>query len=579
MGAVRTRCLAIFVLAGLYLSAVGCATVLDRDLGNLDVGIVVIPHQDHQLSGLLYRPVGATAENPKPAVVLVHGLSGAKQMMSGIALELGRHGFVALAVDLVGHGNSEGVFGLVDRADPALGALSAVRYLESQLFVDKSSVGLVGHSLGAGAIRAAAAAHGDIAASAFIAGGFGLTAVGPSYGVLNLSFPRNLLVVVGQHDVLFDLDHLTELYPAFGTEDIVPSRLYGNFSATTARKLITPATTHVFEPIDPSIVSEIVLWMSGAMKSESQNLLPPIYLYREVAISVGLLALVALIFPVSLVVFDFFSRAAEGRRPTRRYGTLEDWKLMGIWGLLGIILFVPTFVFRFLIPVPPFSVLGSSLASWLSGVGVSGLVLILFLLPRISTVELDLKSVISKSFDLYQTMAAAVLFILLYILVYTTQTLSLIDVRIFVIPIFNDLIPAARILAFFLLMPFFLVYFFAEGLYLHELHSSPSRGQQFRQEILAMSKAIGLKIAPYVLVICVQYVPMFLLDLRPFPGFTGFIVEFFWGFVPTFIITTACSWWLYRCTSKVGPGAIFNALLFAWSAAAIFPLGPLAGKL
>jgi pimeloyl-ACP methyl ester carboxylesterase len=191
MAPVRRHYLAIFVLIAIYLSAVGSATVIDRDFGNLNVKAVSIPDRDHQLSGLLYRPTAASAETLLPAVVLVHGLSGFKQMMSGIALELARHGFVSLAVDLVGHGNSEGVFGLAGNLDPTLGIMSSVRYLESQPFVKASSVALVGHSLGAGAVRATAAAHRNIAASVFIAGGFGGMAIGPSYGILNSTIDRS----------------------------------------------------------------------------------------------------------------------------------------------------------------------------------------------------------------------------------------------------------------------------------------------------------------------------------------------------------------------------------------------------
>ncbi|MFB0504469.1 MAG: alpha/beta hydrolase, partial [Candidatus Bathyarchaeia archaeon] len=92
--------MAILVLVSIYLSGMGSAVVFDTDFGNLDVEMVSIPDRDHQLSGVLYRPIDATQENPLPAIVLVHGISGSKQMVSGIALELGRHGFVALAVDL-----------------------------------------------------------------------------------------------------------------------------------------------------------------------------------------------------------------------------------------------------------------------------------------------------------------------------------------------------------------------------------------------------------------------------------------------------------------------------------------------
>ncbi|MFB0503464.1 MAG: alpha/beta hydrolase, partial [Candidatus Bathyarchaeia archaeon] len=517
----------------------------------------------------------ATQENPLPAIVLVHGISGSKQMVSGIALELGRHGFVALAVDLVGHGNSEGVF-RDSNVDPTLGTLASVQYLESQPFTE-ASIGLVGHSLGAGAIRATAAAHGNIAASVFIGGGFGSMAADPAYGTLNSTNPRNLLVAIGEYDVLFDMGQLgKELSDAFGTQEITSGRLYGNFSTQTARKLITPATMHLFEPFDPSVVSEIVLWMINALKSESlsQEMLSrgrSTYLYREVAILVSLGAFVCLIFPISAAVLDFFPSAVDQHIRKTVYGTVEDWKSLIAWGLLGLVLFVPMFSLGFLIPFPPL-IFGSSFAWWLLTVAISGLLCILFLLPKYSAVRLDLKSLISESFNRSGAMIAVVLFIMFYTIENLTETIFHTDLRFLVIPIFNDLKPAARILTFFTFVPFFLAYFHVEGLYLHEFRKLSNQKRVSVLELSAMGKAIAIKGTPYAAVLCINYIPMLLLNLRIFPVFVGFLIEFLWGVMALFIISTACSWWFYRSTSTVGVGAIFNTLLFAWSAASIFPL-------
>ena len=577
LAATRLRYLAILVLASIYLSGMGSAMVFDTDFGNLDVETVSIPDRDHQLSGVLYRPIDASQENPLPAVVLVHGISGSKQMVSGIALELGRHGFVALAVDLVGHGNSEGAF-RDSSVDPTLGTLASVQYLESQPYT-KASIGLVGHSLGAGAIRATAAAHGNIAASVFIGGGFGSMVADPVYGTLNSTHPRNLLVVIGRYDVLFDMGQLgKELSDAFGTQEITSGRLYGNFSTQTAGKLITPATTHLFEPFDPSVVSEIVLWMTNALESGSsgQDILSrgqSTYLYREVAISASLSAFVCLVFPISLIVFDSFPSAVDQRTKKKtKYGTLEDWKSLTIWGLLGLILFVPMFFLGFLIPFPPL-IFGSSFAWWLPSVATSGLLVILFLLPKYSAIRLDPRSLISESFNRSGAAIAVVLFTMFYTIEHLTETIFLTDLRFLVIPIFNDLKPTARILTFLTFVPFFLTYFFVEGLYLHELRKLSNRGRRSRLELSAMGKATTMKASPYVAVLCVNYIPMLLLEFRIFPVSVGFLMEFLWGVIALFIISTACSWWFYRCTSAVGTGAIFSALLFAWSAASIFPFG------
>ncbi|MBO3803841.1 MAG: alpha/beta fold hydrolase, partial [Candidatus Brockarchaeota archaeon] len=400
MAASRAKFLGLCLLLSIYFLGIGTAFLMDRDFGRVEVRMIAIPDVGKRISGLLYRPVGATPENPLPAVVLTHGISGSKQMVSGIALELAKRGFVALAIDLGGHGNSEGAFGS-DLSDPSLGILAAVRHLRAQPYVDGSRVGLVGHSLGAGAVRAAAFANGNVSASVFVGGGLGGVAEGPSYGEINRTFPKNLLVAVGAHDVLFDLGGLTmELGPAFGApREVDPCVLYGDFSLGTARKLVTPPTTHLFEPVDPSIVSEIVLWMEGALgggsspRPDSEVKLS--YAYREAAVSSSLAAFVGLIFSISSIIFD--SRPPQVRKAKAARGTLEGWNAAAIWGALGLAAFLPMFLVGFFIQFPPL-IFGSSFAWWLLAVAALGFLLIALVVPRVSSARTDLKASILESF-------------------------------------------------------------------------------------------------------------------------------------------------------------------------------------
>jgi len=578
MVAIRLRYLLILVLVCIFLLGVGIAATLNADFGSLDVKVISIPNQGQRMSGLLYRPHHATAENPLPAVVLAHGISNAKETVSGIALELARRGFVALAIDEVGHGNSEGRIGDSDN-DPTLGTLVAVRYLESQSFVDASSIGLVGHSLGAGAILATAVAHGNITASVFIGGGVGGADTDPAYGKVNTTFPKNLLIAIGKYDVLFDIDQLRtgSLPRIFGTsQEIIVGSLYGDFSSQTARKLVTPATTHLFEPLDPAIVSEIVSWMDNAFNSGSsnQNRLPErnlIYLYREGAIFASVIAFVGFVFPIPLAILDLPHFAAHKKESKTKYRVLDEGKALVIWGLLGVVLYLPMLVAGSFVPIPPL-VFGSSIAWWLLAVAFFGSLSILFLAPKFSTIKVDLKSVVSEAFDRHGVMISVGMFAFLYLIANLVELLFVVNLRI-VVPLFSDLMPITRVLMFIMFLPFFLVYFFVEGLYLHELHACSVQKPGFRSEALAMSRVIGIKIIPYVAFLCVQYIPMLVLGVQPFPGFLGFLVEFHWALVPLFVISTACSWWFYRNTSTIGMGVTFNSLLFSWIAATLFPFG------
>ena len=59
------------------------------------------------LSGLLYMPKGASAENPRPTIVVTHGYLNSAEMQDANAIELSRRGFVVLALDQYDHGHSD----------------------------------------------------------------------------------------------------------------------------------------------------------------------------------------------------------------------------------------------------------------------------------------------------------------------------------------------------------------------------------------------------------------------------------------------------------------------------------------
>ena len=572
MVSIRIGYLALAVLAVFFLAGIAAVIILDSDFGNLDVKTVAIPDGDLEISGLLYRPKAATAQKPLPAIILVHGISSSKQSMSNIALELARRDFIALSIDVVGHGRSGGK--LEATGDLSLGTLAAVRYIEAQPYVDASSIALVGHSLGAGAIRAAVTVRERINATVLIAGGFGEMVADQAYGVLNSTFPKNLLVAIGRQDILFDLSQVTKewLPPVFGVSlEVVPNRLYGDFYLGTARKLITPSTTHLLEPLDPNIVSETVIWLNKALKSEyvgQQLEESTIYLYREVAMLFSVFVFVGLIFPVSLHILPI--EFPDESKVKTKYGFLVDWKITVIWGALSTMLFFPMFFLGFTVPFPPV-LFGSSIAWWLLVVAITGLLLLLFVLPKFSNVKLKISLIIEESFTRRGVTAPVALFLLLYLIVYLMELLLDVNLWIFV-PVFRVLHPTTRIPVFFIFIPFFLVFFFVEGMYFYTLRRT-SEKTGFLSQAFAMSKIIGIKIAPYLAIMCIQYIPMFTLEVKILPSSLGFLIEFLPLLTVQFTISTICSWWFHRMTSSIGTGAIFNTLLFAWISAGAFPFG------
>jgi pimeloyl-ACP methyl ester carboxylesterase len=221
------------------------------------------------MSGLLYVPASATPQHPAPAVLVSHGFINTREMQSPFAIELSRRGFVVLAMDMTGHGYSGGVLG-----EQGFGGPGALKYLQSLPFVDKSNIGLEGHSMGGSPVMNAVASQPNGYRSVVLEGsttGFmGAPAGTPSV-------PRNLEVVFGQYDEFADtmwqvkkgsaVGASPRLMALFGTAaPVVPGRLYGSIEAGTARMLINPAIDHPQEHFTAAGVGPAIDWFQRTLQ-------------------------------------------------------------------------------------------------------------------------------------------------------------------------------------------------------------------------------------------------------------------------------------------------------------------------
>lgn len=135
------RLLAISVL--LMIISMSAAGILQSNFGKVTVKkISTETDAGLTLSGLLYVPKTATAENPAPAVVVVHGWWKTKESQSSTAMELARRGMVVLSIDMYGHGDSSNEkFQFVD-------SYNGLELLKELPYVDSERLGITGHSMG-----------------------------------------------------------------------------------------------------------------------------------------------------------------------------------------------------------------------------------------------------------------------------------------------------------------------------------------------------------------------------------------------------------------------------------------------
>lgn len=106
-------------------------------------------------SALLWRP---TTDRPAPAVVLCHGFRGIKEWgLPLFAEQFARAGFVALAIDYRGFGESDGERGRLVPREQVADVRAALSWLEAQDFTDAAQLLLYGTSFGGGIVVQAAA--------------------------------------------------------------------------------------------------------------------------------------------------------------------------------------------------------------------------------------------------------------------------------------------------------------------------------------------------------------------------------------------------------------------------------------
>lgn len=226
---------------------------------------VRIPLQDgSELSAYLYTPENATAANPAPGILAVHGYINSRETQSSFAIEFARRGFVVLALDQSGHGYSTNTAFAAGFGGPA-----GLAYLRGLPNVDTSRIGLEGHSMGGWTSLAAAMAMPDAYNSIALVG----SSTGAPFAAPGTTdWPRNLAVIFSTYDefstLMWEVDRAADvadsekLQSVFGTDEtVVPRQLYGDIEAGTARWLTQPNTTHPGDHLSFEATADAVTWM------------------------------------------------------------------------------------------------------------------------------------------------------------------------------------------------------------------------------------------------------------------------------------------------------------------------------
>jgi len=530
------------------------------------------------MSGLLYTPKTATAAHPAPAVLVSHGFINTREMQSPFAIELSRRGFVVLAMDMSGHGYSGGYLGQYNHGGPA-----ALRYLQSLAFVDKSNIGLEGHSMGGAPIVGAAAAQPNGYKSMVLEGS--TTGFFGAPGGESPTFPRNLEVVYGQFDEFAPLmwqqarGSMVGISPRlkaiFGSPiGVVPGRLYGDIDAGTARRLVNPPVDHPMEHFSKAGVGAAIDWFQMTLHGEAapRPASDQIWIWKEVGTLTGFVGCVVLILGTfNLLIDTVFGLldtpavpAATARGPrwwlafvlTTAIPALTFYSFMK---LAPVVLFAPFVVAKAM----PFALstfseqITNQLMVWALLNGVIGLVLSFLL--RAGKPAFPHRWISSA-------VVAAISVGAGYLALAIIQQVYVVDFRFWVLGLkpFD-----ARHFGLFLvyLAPFTVFFLLALRSFCMAL---PVRGESLSMALIYGALAMGLGFA---VMLGAQYVNMAMTGLLITPDEAlNTIVAF--QFVPILAVVGVIAAYTYRRTGDYAPGAFICGLFITWyivAGTAVFP--------
>jgi len=572
--------------------AVVVAWLVQRDFGRVEVSNVTYENSNGiPIRAKLLRPVHASRENRMPGAVYIHGYQNNRETGDAYCIEMAKRGFVVLNIDAIGRGNS-GIPNDPDSPDfdKTYGGRTSLEYLKSLPFVDANDLGMMGHSLGAE--MAYMVALQDPSVRALVITGFAYTEAASE------SSPKNMLMIFGKWDefrgrMTGTRDIEKEWMGTPQTRKVIPVEnpefrvTYGDFAKGTARRVFVPRTIHIQESHNSKAISEALEWMRKALRPQDKYWIDSncqTWALKEWATLAAMLACLASLLPLGLILLRtrFF---APLRGPvSSRYACSGKsyFRLAGINGLL-MWLYLPLIFVLFGVHVylvhidrvfPMMMV--NAIVWWFLGINIIGFFIFRrWFKKRAKETGLTLADLgLSYEKDRFALdgpqigktiLLAAILFAFAYLCEHLLERIFIVDFR-FIFPFASDLTPYRGLMCL-IYFPFLCAGFVLMGIFLHGQLRMPKKETWFKTFVFWSFTNILALVAPLLLFMMIQYVPLFATGYIPFTGpggmFVSFVINLF-HIIGILIITTPISTWFCQLTGKIYLGAVVNAALVTW---------------
>lgn len=332
-------------------------------------------------SAHLFIPKGVTTGRPAPGVLAAHGFNNSKEYMNNTALELARRGYVVLSMDLDGHGLSA----LSNVASPMLnahGALDGFKYLLSLDIVDTNNIGMIGMSMGGGAIEGVAQLMPDSYNSMFFMDANPNTPeqdknFAVSWG-LGSEVPQPWGATNGS-----EIQNMPDAMRAFGTEQpIVPGKLYGSIAEGTGKIYYTHFGNHPYSTDDPTSIGNAISWFARTLNGAERKDLPPsnqIWQFKVLGTAVGFVGLILFLIAFgSLLLETPFFRSLKDELPEYKGLVGGRWWILAILTtLLGPLTLYKLFLYFFMQNYLHLQGITTGFVGWLMVVGLISIALLI----------------------------------------------------------------------------------------------------------------------------------------------------------------------------------------------------------
>ncbi len=588
----RYAVLAVLICWAILLGATLLSWSVQRDFGGVEVRNVRYPASNgRQVRAKLLRPVEASPENPLPGAVYIHGYQNNRETSDGYCIEMARRGFVMLCIDALGRGNSDNP-GKLDNPDfdPSFGGSASLAYLEALPYVDAEKVGLMGHSLGAEMVYAIALS--DPSVKALVISGFAYREDASA------DLPRNMLMIFGKYDEYrqrmtgtddFEADWMDSPQTAVAIPVPNPQlgRTYGDFELGSARQVFMVRGIHIQESHSERGIAAAVAWMRQALAPPEDLWIEPtsqIWPFKEWATLTAMLAGFASLLPLGLLLLQSGPfRVLQGPAGGTYACTGREYlKYAAVNGLL-MWLYLPLIFALFglhvyLVPIdglfPMIMVNGT--VWWFVLINVIGFFILRRWFKRrqrdsgLAWADLGISFRPHRfALDWGQigrtALLAALLFAFVYLSEHLLEAIFISDFR-FVFPFASDL-TAYRFGMWLIYFPFLLLGFTLMGFFLHGQLRRPQKDSWLKTFISwSLYNTLAL-VAPLILFLLAQYIPLLTVGVVPFVGPGGMLASFvmnLFHIIGVLVIAVPLSTWFYQLTGRPYLGALLNAAIVAW---------------